>query len=546
MMKILGTKGKWIPASNILSGVLVCNHRFGAEASVSVSTDYYTANSMWWAEMLMFKNNIKGTCYINSDSAYYNSAVPRIESTGKIGHDLYFITDKWVNPITGVYETIPDYYSTTWTSAGVAVFSNAVLGQAKPTGNDGNGEYIYQTRYPSHGQNMFDVSGGAYGYNFATNTKGTSQLSELLLLDAYQRTPLESAIGKKITSYSYRNGIESFKWLVRDSYLGGRNSGSRPSGASLTSYGISKSDNTTRLGDYFYNDSQIATNPDLGFVQNNHLQRMSTTQFEGLIGVSGDYPTVQINVLNYVTQLFNGDVATGIKNLFASGGWFSDFTHWHNLTGSDLGGSGIGGDRRIYYEQFLAKINELIGSHFVYKGSYGEIVNYHYTRDAVKRVDLYANGSVGIDIALRKEKPYLNANIDLCTSPVSLLLDFTGTPYENMNFKTGNGIVAIKKISANVFMVDVDNFGTILFDEVGVYTNFNKPTATAILTNGSVIVNSNYPVNAVVYSVGANNIVTEVARDTELSTSKTIAVNTSVALKVGLSTKAGESVLIDL
>ena len=543
MAKILGIPGKWFPTSNLLAGVILADHRYGAEASFSISNDTYSSyQAVLWAEMLSFKYNLKLTTFINSDSAYYNPNIGRLESTGKMWHDLYFMTDKWVNPVTGIYETIPDYYSATWTSAGAAVFEKAVAGQAKPTGNDGSGTAIVATRYPSHGQQMYDASNGVYGYNFPSNQQGTSHLSELKDMDLYQRFGLELLLFRKVSTYSYRNGITTQRWLLKDRFLGGRNSAGRLSGAALTSYGFKQTDGS-KLGEFFYSDSQIAANPDLGWTVNHHMNRQNTVQYEASLtagGAGGDnYQTAHNNFKTYLTSLFNG--GTGIKNLFTSGGWFQEFTHFANMY-QGTGWAGTKGDIRNLYADYLATVDSLISGHLVNRAGYGEIVEYHTLRDSVKRIDLYQQSSTKIRIAVRT-----NSYNYLINTPVTVVLNLTGTTFANKNFKPANkGCKGIRKISTNVFAVDILYSGTIQVDTAGVYHDFNKPTVTASLVGNNVEWISNKPVRVVLYSVDSNGFVAELGRVNSLDTKGSIAKGSATTLKLGAVNSSGFSVLIDI
>lgn len=543
-MKILNIPGKWFPASNLVSGTVLADHRYGAEASFSISNDTYSSyQAVLWAEMLAFKNNLKLTTFINSDPAYYNPNVPLLESTGKMYHDLYFMTDKWVNPITGVYEVIPDYYSATWTALGAAVFANAVVGQPKPSGQDGSGNTILVTRYPSHGQQMYDASNGAFGYNFSTNVIGSSNLSELKNMEAPQSGQLQSDLKRKLTSYSYRNGITNQRWLLKDRYLGGRNSAGRLSGPALTSYGF-KQVGGAKLGEFFYTDAQISVNPDLGWTVNHHLNRQNTVQYEASLtasGAGGDaYQTAHNNFKAYLTTLINGN-GTTIKNIFTSGGWYQEFTHFANMY-QGSGWAGTKGDIRALYADYLSTLNTLIGDHFVCKAGYGEITEYHYYRDSVKRIDLNTESTTRLRISVRTD-----SNLKIYNTPVTVIIDFTGTTFANKNFKpVGNGCKGIRKISTNVFAIDILHSGIIDVDSVGIYYDFSLPTLTANIVGENVNWSSNKPVKTVLYSLDSNGFVSEIYRSNMFETSGSIPKLSGINLKLGGATSSGNSVLIDI
>lgn len=537
-MKILGIKGKWFPVSDLVGGVILADHRYGAEASVSFATDYYFDKSMYWGEMLSFKNNLKATCFINSDTSFWKSQVPDIEKTGKISHDIYFMTDKWVNPVTGVYEVIPDYYSATWTSAGAAIFANAVSGQPKPT-TDGGGGAVTATRYPNHGQQMYDVSNGDFGYDTVNSTIGQSNISETMLLDEYIRIPMEINLGRKVPCISYRNGITNASKILIGKYLGGRNSAGRLSGSALTSYGFRQSDGT-KLGNFFYSDAQILANPDLGFVPNHHINRQNTIQYEACLTANGEggdsYATAQTTFLAYLTSLINGN-GTTIPNLFISGGWFQEFTHWHNMNQS-TGWAGTKGDLRAKYEEYISTLSSLLQGHTVNRSGYGEIVSYHYQRDRVKRIDTYIRDNT-VRFALRFD----DIDTSMFISPLSIVVDFTGTVMEGKNFKRGKGCSSIRSLGNNVFVVDIDKSGEIEVDIVGEYNNLTPPVTSHSYTSNVLTITADKPVRCVVYGLDTDSWI-ELHRDNNLSTEKSITIQNAVA--VGIVDEYGESKLITI
>ncbi|MCJ8153254.1 hypothetical protein MKJ01_05695 [Chryseobacterium sp. SSA4.19] len=544
MGRVLNIPGRWIPASDIVVGVLIADHRYGAEASVSVSNDAYQDASMFWGEMLFFKNNLKATTFINGDEAIWRAKTVDFEKTGKIQHSLYLMTDKWANPITGVYEVIPDYYSSTWTALGAAVFTGAVAGQPKPTGLDGNGQTITVTRYPNHGQQMYDVSGGSYGYNVANNTIGHSNLSEFNQMLNVTRNPVELAIGRKLITLAYRNGISNSWTIAKNNFLGGRNSGGRTSGAALTSYGFKQSDKSVKLGEFFYSDAQIAANPNLGWTYTHHLNRQSTVQYEASLTAGGagsdNYLTAHNNFKAYLTTLINGN-GSSIKSLFTSSGWYQEFSHWANMK-NGTGWTGTKGDIRALYEDYLSHLSSLLNDHFVFKGGYDEIVGYHTNRDSVLRVDLYSI-SGGLKINLRRNRLPID---DLIICPITVIIDFTGTSFEGKNFKPSKNCIGIRKISTNVYAIDLTDNCEILEDSTGVYYDFTKPTATAVLSGNNLTITSNIMTKTVVYTVDGNGIVSEVSRDNEFVTSRHLTLSNTTNLKVGFVSAVGESILIEL
>ncbi|GAK96834.1 hypothetical protein JCM19294_1143 [Nonlabens tegetincola] len=109
----------------------VCNHRNGAVMTFSSQTDARYQSSIYAGELYAFKNNIRiGAFVTNLLSGQYNNDLAITEQTGVYRHDVYFATDTWKNPNTGVIERIPDHFDTVWSSAGEEFF-NVTAGDPK-------------------------------------------------------------------------------------------------------------------------------------------------------------------------------------------------------------------------------------------------------------------------------------------------------------------------------------------------------------------------------------------------------------------------------
>ncbi len=118
----------------------------------------------------------------------------------------------WVNPRTGVQETIPDHTSSTWTSLGKQYYPDVVVGASK------------NVRYPNHGQQLFDESNGEFGYDMVNQVMGASNLSETLLHTQKQLYHIMEISGLRISSGSYTNGAQGGWNVVIPQKVGMRNS----------------------------------------------------------------------------------------------------------------------------------------------------------------------------------------------------------------------------------------------------------------------------------------------------------------------------------
>ncbi|MFW1778913.1 hypothetical protein ACG9XQ_17645, partial [Acinetobacter baumannii] len=118
----------------------------------------------------------------------------------------------WINPRTGVQETIPDYNSKAWTSLGQQYFPNVVIGETKAD------------KYPNHGQQLFDKSNGEFGYDMVNQVMGASNLSETYLHTEQQLNHIKAISGIDFTSGSFTNGAQGGWNVLIPKLFGMRNS----------------------------------------------------------------------------------------------------------------------------------------------------------------------------------------------------------------------------------------------------------------------------------------------------------------------------------
>ena len=200
-------------------GASICPIFNGHIAIVSQNTDRLIDGKYALAEMAAFKHNIQHTSFLHAfgdinagENTNYGATLKAVHGSGRISFGLYWRSDMWVNPQTGVQGQIPDYYSSTWTAAGAAVFANAVVGVSK------------NNRSPNHGQQLYDISNGAYGYDMIYGRMGASNLSETYQHTDMQLNHIKEISGLNITSGSYTNGAQGGWNVLIPKMFGMRNS----------------------------------------------------------------------------------------------------------------------------------------------------------------------------------------------------------------------------------------------------------------------------------------------------------------------------------
>jgi len=420
----------FFPKGNI--PVEVCPVRYGKSMLYSECTDTIATNAVF-GELCMFKYNIKATAFFNNYNSANNSLAGNFHKSGRVDLGVYFPTDRWFKD--GLVALIPDYTATAWTSAGATAFANAVQGQSKPA------------RYPNHGQELYDISGGVYGYDTINGVSGSNLLDEFnglcsLVIDHYN-----SITGFNPSFFSYRNGQNVSPIVYMPYFLGARNSDFSTEGDANTFYG------------------------DVGFPNEvidraKMVNRPSTTRWWDFWHALGS-GTKQESI-DYSVQEFE---KTAVNN-----GWFNNFIHWHTASTSDL-------------EEYFTMMGVLADEYEVHRSSYLEAIEYLWFKECIKRVTAKeVSGNIEVYIEMRDIMKGGNISgiptdiiTELIRTPISLKINLDGTVLSGADIDCSTGY-CLKNNNEIIFEVPLSNYKEGFLKVVlkptnsPDYINFDKPT----------------------------------------------------------------------
>jgi hypothetical protein len=514
-------KVKFWPKDNSIPAS-VCSHRHGAVMTFSQETDTRKLNSVFAMELYGFRNNIRLGCNTSNIEGDYQSGMAAQEETGLIRFDIYFMIDSWVNPFTGTLETIPDYGATEWTSAGAAVFSTIAAGQSKTTD------------YPNHGQEMYDVSGGAYGYDYSNSVSGTSNQAELIGVINYMNDWLSDIIGRKPSAASFRIGMTNCYPSLIPYFLGVRNSDPLPAVLAQdcdTYYGISS--DGIHLG--LPNDKPLTRNSYANFPSSSRWWDMWNGE-----GFTED------EAKTYLSDQ--------ITKTLANNGWFRDFAHWHNpITAGNMPEMDV----------MLALVRTTVGSDFIHTCSNGEALEYMFLRTLAKRaravektdgvyiiVDIVdgfkGTNTEGIDNAVN----YPTINI-----PLSVQVDLSSTSLTGKTVQSNYG--KMRSMGNDIYIVEIpfstksEAFqGIKIMEGIANIYDESVPTGTATISNGQVNVTTNIKTKAVLFGVvsGGNDFESvDMGRSNDFNTTHSIAISDdTMDYRVGVISEFGQAALITI
>lgn len=460
-----------------------CLHKYGTDATVTYTTDQIR-DDYAGKEILGFKYNFNLHAFI---TPFYNdqNLLEEIYDTGLIGYGIYYQTEFWQNPVTKVVESIPDFYQTTWSqkSADSGLINQSQVGTTKTV------------NYPNHGQQLYDLTSGKYGYDVANSTAG--QVDVLTPAVKYYHDWYLNKFGQTVSNASYGYGRRQPRYIIKDWFLAIRNSAK---------------DNYWNY-DFFHD---LATDKPMS---------------EGINYLTKD---VGLSRTDAIAQC-NDTLDKAIK----AGGWYTDFSHWHTTLGTE-------------YEEYLSSQRDVIGDRNVISLDYGTAVEYQFLRRMVRRIGLYTEGNELVIITDTKDFEGLRLN-QIHTN-LSVEVDLTGTILQGKEITGAD----IKKVATDKFIVEVpytkrDGFNVIRLKETFTpsYLNFNPPTITASINDGKVIASTDQNTKVVVYTVPSDGILNQavaVGRSSNLSASHEIevGVQTGKDIYVGAITKEKRSALIKL
>lgn len=473
---------------------LICNYRHGKKFAVHQNTDGGFKRHTYFQLMQAFKYNFKSTIFSNQYRTAGANAMDDIEYTelnelGVFEFETYYMTDRWINPLTGINEIIPDYYGAVWTAAGAAVF-DVTPGTPKPTGLNGNGVPIVVNRYPNHGQDIYDLTNGAMGYSYVLQEEGASNLNELLGVYQDIQDWFVSTIGKKSSVFSYRNGRNTTPNIYKSLYLSGRNS---DRDVNRTYYGTSKIDGA-----------------DLGRPE--PLERVRII----------NQPIISRWVDSYISttpgakEAANNLIRNKINQAHDENGLYPDFSHWQtagdNVTLEDL------------YKTFAEHLDAQNYRNDCWIAGYGELYQYFWFRELTERAVCTIMGE-HVVVTLQWKNLDTNAGnlpdkviTDLITTPLSIEIDLTGTPLEGKDIKSTGGKMINK--GGNKYIIDFpfeisrsDFKSVVLMEGVGDFYDTNQLTGSYVRTGNDLVVNTNHSTKAVLLKYANSQSKYEVVAD---------------------------------
>jgi len=466
------------------------NHRYGADAIWSHSTDQVThynyddnlpdkprtlISSFHNAELSGYKYNFNLLAFDTRFEGFaeYLEEAKRQDAytSGKVNFGIYFPLDRWADLSVPVGETnpyvkfpeIPDYYETAWTQNGVDAGFNVTVGQVK------------QARYPAHGQDLYNISNGSYGYDEVNSVAG--QYDVLTPLADWMKEWYKAIYGMYPSAMAYRYSQDGMKYATLQHFLGIRRGGVDKSVRyDFTRDEMKRIPNTTQIGDSLYYWSM-------------------------------DRPAAIAECENVLQTAIDSD------------GWYRDFCHWQTSPNSEL------------YEFFAsqrAKINENIKE--VLSIPLDEAFEHIYLRDMATVTAVENVGTVVLQIT------YTNPYTDLPTEdfkiPLSVEVDLSGSILDGKDISS---TCKIRKLSANKFIVeapvDFVNPVSITLSETATpdYMDFTLPQITqSTVSNGIMNITTDKPTRLAIFIVDKggqlyNNRL--LCRDNTLNTEHTIDLN---------------------
>lgn len=216
--------------------------------------------------------------------------------------------------------------------------------------------------------------------------------------------PFRAALGKKPIALSYSYGNTTFQDTVPEFFLAARGSGNN----NETSYGVG-----------------FGVPNNVAYSKNAYKVRSSTTRWYDEAKTSGD---------KFAERL--ASLSSEIDACLQNGGWFNNFTHWHNVI-NDGNGS--------VYEDYFDLLAEKNSNGDINFAGYGEAVAYLVYRQIITKAVMYspkAHPSTQLFIRLEAQNT-LGIDTDLLQVPISVKFSTVGTPLAGKTITSDCNLVSL-------------------------------------------------------------------------------------------------------
>lgn len=219
--------------------------------------------------------------------------------------------------------------------------------------------------------------------------------------DLWER--ISSWFGIRPVAMSYNSGNTSYADYIIPDFLAGRNSGR----AGGTPYGVG-----------YGSPNNVA------YSAENFKIKQSTSRWYDDAKADSSFST-------RLTQLA-ADVAATKTN----GGWYNNFTHWHNV---------ISDDNLQAYKDYLDLLAQLNENDDIYFAGYGEAVAYLVYRQLITRAVMYSpNAHPSTQLFIRLEaQNTLGIDTELLQVPISVKFSTVGTPLAGKTITSDCNLISL-------------------------------------------------------------------------------------------------------
>lgn len=523
--------------------VKVCPHRFGAVATYTEQTDSLFDSSRYGVEFYAHKYGARIGAFINNLTISDLTDLENSQKYGACKFDIYFPTDYWFNPNTGVYEVIPDYYGGTWTQSGIDAFAYDDGGVLKINDVVVSVGTTKSTRTPNIGSQMYTYSNGKYGWSTG-GVLGTSKAIEIVKLQEYVINWYKSVFGKFPSSMSYRNGQTAGSPADIIFYLQARNS----------STGMWN--NTANAPTWYGKDGNgnLIGVPQQEITRDLLSNRANTMRWWDWIDSISGGTTIE-NSLNGVSNI--------LALTIANKGWVNNFTHWHSTLSTLNESIKLG-----IYDTYFQTIATAIGSNHVHFCNYGEASEYLLFKECVDNVSAYSSGN-SVKVALSLKDPFDGQTINesgfdakipygRINTPISIEVDLSGTFLAGKNIKTnfgkvidlGNNKVIVQlpfPKSKNEAVIEIELNESIVPD----WLSITRPVISDVVVNGEIVTfKTDIPCYSTVFEKTDSNNVTKFGDRyvSEYKTSHEVIIGSTLGktYHIGVISEVGNTNLYDL